>query len=132
MMCLGVHISDQASTSQVMSKRQGAAEVSMAKKRCAFRARLPFPIKMRAWQTHGQASSAYGCDVIPLNREVLHSLNRWVHFQVRRALVITPHADEGPKGINIRASNMIKRAFAQSGVFRLHHRVLRAVLKSSM
>ena len=130
--CLGVMISSNASSNRAVAYRCHAAEITMAKKAAAFRCHLPFPIKIRAWQQHGQAAAAYGAEILHVNREVLLSLMRWENIQVRRALCLRPHSNEGPTSYNTRAARTVRQVFDASGVPRLHHRVLRRVLKCAI
>ncbi len=88
--CLGVLVTANASSNRALGHRQHAAEIVMAKKRSASKTRLPFNVKLRAWQTHRQASAAYAAEVVHLNQEVLHDIRRWEHQQVRRAFCIRP------------------------------------------
>ena len=104
----------------------------MAKQDSAFKCHLPFAVKMRAWQAHGQASAAYSGQMLHLNRERLLGCKRWETVQVRRPLCIKPRKDEGLRGYGIRSSSTVCQAFSDAGLPWLHHRILRGALKEAL
>ena len=131
MSCLGLLVTSKASSSRALAHRQHAAQITIAKKGNAFKCHLPYNIKMRAWLANGQASAAYGLETLHLTKELLHGMRRWEQQQVRRALCMWPREEEGPKGYRMRLSKEVKKAFQDSGIHYLHHRVMKAALKSA-
>lgn len=131
MKCLGSLVSCNASSERAMEHRYHSAEITIAKRSHAFKLHLPFAVKMRAWQSQGQAAAAYGAQILHLSRELLVGMRIWENLQVRRALRLRPHGDEGPTAYNIRASTMVRDAFTNTGVPCLYHRGIKAALKAA-